>query len=73
MLTSVTISLDVLKDDVRSLIQRKKISRRNPIYTLCRYFPDREWHCIEFELEKNDYSLGDRIGDLLGSEQWDED
>jgi len=40
---------------------------------LCQYIPPREWVCIESELEKRDFLLRDRIGDLIGSEEWDND
>ncbi|MDE5106043.1 MAG: DUF4327 family protein, partial [Trichodesmium sp. St17_bin3_1_1] len=43
------------------------------IYTLCQYIPVREWACVEGELEECDFLLRDRIGDLIGSEKWDND
>jgi hypothetical protein len=44
-----------------------------PIYTLCQYIPAREWVWVECELEKCDYLLRDRIGDLLSKETWEND
>ncbi|MEY3869514.1 MAG: DUF4327 family protein [Microcoleaceae cyanobacterium] len=71
--TTVRYSLDVIQDEARHLVQDGLISRQQPIYTLCQFIPPREWACIECELEKCDFLLRDRIGDLLGSEKWDND
>jgi len=49
------------------------VNRQQPIYTLCKYIPAREWACVEEELEECDFLLRDRIGDLLGHEEWDND
>lgn len=73
ILPSIQYSLDVIQDEARQLVQRGVISRQQPIYTLCQYIPHREWGCIECELEKCDFLLRDRIGDLIGSEEWDND
>lgn len=66
-------SLDRLRDEVRDLVDRGIIDRQQPIYTLCRYLPDREWECFEVELEKNEFLLRDHIIDLLAKEVWAED
>jgi Domain of unknown function (DUF4327) len=71
--TTVRYSLDVIQDEARHLVEDGLISRQQPIYTLCQFIPPREWACIECELEKCDFLLRDRIGDLLGSEKWDND
>lgn len=71
--TTVRYSLDVIQDEARHLVQDGLISRQQPIYTLCQFIPPREWACIECELEKCDFLLRDRIGDLLGSEKWEND
>jgi hypothetical protein len=70
---SVHYSLDVIRDEARQLVQKGMISRQQPIYTLCQYIPAREWVCIEDELEQCDFLLRDRIADLLGQEEWDND
>lgn len=69
----IRYSLDVIQDEARQLVQKGMLSRQQPIYTLCQYIPAREWVCIECELEKCDFLLRDRIGDLIGSEEWDND
>lgn len=69
----IRYSLDVIQDEARQLVQKGMLSRQQPIYTLCQYIPAREWVCIESELEKCDFLLRDRIGDLIGSEEWDND
>jgi len=73
MLQSVQYSLNVIQDEARELIRRGLVSRSQPIYTLCQFIPPREWVCIECELERCDFLLRDRIGDLVGKEEWDND
>lgn len=62
-----------IKDEARALVKRGVLDRHQPIYTLCRYIPGRDWVCVELELERNDYLLRDRIIDLLGREDWEND
>lgn len=71
--TSVQYSLDVIQEEARRLVQKGVVSRQQPIYTLCQYIPAREWAWVECELEKNNYLLRDRIGDLMGREEWEND
>ncbi len=70
---SVQYSLDVIQDEARHLVDRGLLSRQQPIYSLCQYIPAREWVCVECELERHNFLLRDRIGDLMGSENWDND
>lgn len=70
---SVQYSLAVIQEEARQLVHRGVVSRQQPIYTLCQYIPAREWAWIECELEKNEYLLRDRIGDLMGHEEWEND
>jgi uncharacterized protein YqgQ len=70
---STQYSIEAIKEEVRQLVEKGLISRKQPIYTLCQYIPAREWVCVECELEKCDYLLRDRIGDLLSSERWEND
>ncbi len=69
-LPSIRYSLNVIKDEARQLVEKGVISRQQPIYTLCEYIPPREWVCVECELEQCDFLLRDRIGDLIGRENW---
>ena len=71
--TPIRYSLDVIQDEARQLVQKGLLSRQQPISTLCQYIPARERVCIECELEKCDFLLRDRIGDLIGREEWDND
>lgn len=73
MVTSVQYSIDAIKDEARQLVNKGLLTRQQPIYTLCQYIPACEWVCIETELEKNDFLLRDRLIDLLGREDWQED
>ncbi len=70
---NVHYSIDAIKEEARSLVYQGKISRQQPIYTLCKFIPPREWACIECELEECEYLLRDRIADLLGHEEWEND
>ena len=67
---SIHASIEVIQDEARCLVERRVISRHQPIYVLFRYFPVREWVEVEQELEANDFLLRDPIGDLIGHDQW---
>jgi len=71
--TANDYSINMIKDEVRHLVEKGTVSRHQPIYNLCQYIPAREWVCVECELEKCDYLLRDQIGDLMSSENWDND
>ena len=71
--SSINYSIDAIKDEARHLIEKGTISRQQPIYTLCKYIPAREWVCIECELERCEYLLRDCIGDLVACENWEND
>lgn len=73
MVQSIQYSLDVIQDEARELVQQGVVSRNQPIYTLCQFIPPREWVCIEYELERCNFLLRDRIGDLISQEEWDND
>ena len=66
-------SLNVLKDEVRHLLDKGLVDRHQSICVLCEFIPPREWVCVECELERNDYTLRDRICDLLCKDEWKED
>lgn len=67
---SVSYSIALIKDEVRQLVNRGAIARHQPISTLREYIPAREWMGVELELEKNEFLLRDRLGDLIGREDW---
>lgn len=69
----IRYSLSIIQDEARQLVQQGMVSRQQPIYSLCQYIPLREWVGVECELEKSDFLLRDRIGDLIGCEKWDND
>lgn len=66
-------SLEMLQDEARQLVETGKVSRQQPIYTLCHHISAREWPNIECLLEAHNYLLRDRIIDLLSCETWLED
>jgi len=65
--------IDALREEVRQLVEKGLVSRHQPIYTLCRYIPYREWLSVERELESNDFLLRDPVIDLLACEDWPND
>ena len=67
------LSIDTIKNEAKQLIEKGIVSRSQPLYVLCEYLPAREWLGIECELERCDYLLRDRIGDLISCERWDND
>lgn len=71
--TSVRYSLDVIRDEVRQMVQQGIVSRNQRIYAICQYIPAREWNYMEIELEQGNFLLRDRISDLLGREEWQND
>ncbi len=71
--SSVQYSIDVLQEEARQLVEKGIVTRQQPIYVLCQYIPAREWVCVECELERCNILLRDRIGDLMGQEEWDND
>ncbi|MBD1911537.1 MULTISPECIES: DUF4327 family protein [unclassified Leptolyngbya] len=73
MLKSIQYSMELLQDEARHLVHQGIVSRQQPIYVLCKYIPAREWAHVECELERCDFLLRDRIGDLLGREDWEND
>ncbi len=73
MLQSTQYSLTVIQDEARELVRKGLVSRHQPIYILCQFIPPREWACIEQELERCNFLLRDRVGDLMGREEWDND
>ncbi|RCJ31299.1 DUF4327 domain-containing protein [Nostoc minutum NIES-26] len=71
--TAVKYDIEVIKEEARLLVNKGLVHRQQPIYTLCKYIPDRDWVCFELELEKNEFLLRDRVIDLLGCENWEDD
>ena len=73
MLQTARYSIDEIKEEARQLVRQGRVDRQQRIYTLYQYLPPGEWHCIEGELERNDFLLRDRVIDLLGTQEWKED
>ncbi|WP_017653971.1 DUF4327 family protein [Fortiea contorta] len=71
--TVVQYDIEVIKEEVRQLLKKGLISRQQPIYSLFKYICDRDWESFELELENREFLLRDRIIDLLGREDWDQD
>ena len=73
MRTIVRYSLEVIREEVRQLVEEGLLHRQQPIYTLCQYVPASQWLEIERELTLNEFSIREAIIDLLGKEDWDDD
>jgi hypothetical protein len=73
MLKSLHYSIDLIRDEARQLVQKGAVDRQQPIYTLCRHIPAREWALVEAELESSGFLLRDRVADLMGREDWEND
>ncbi|MCA6586491.1 MAG: DUF4327 family protein [Pseudanabaena sp. M158S2SP1A06QC] len=69
----MSYSIDAIKHDACNLVEEGCISRLQPIYKLCQFYSDRDWVCIECELERNEFLLRDHIIDLLDGEKIHED
>lgn len=63
-------SISLIQDEARYLLEQGIVSRQQPIYTLGKYIPAREWNCMEQALAEHDFLLRDRIGDLVAAEEW---
>ena len=66
-------SMNLIREETLHLVQSGQVSRQQRIYTLCQFFPNGEWRCIEKELEDNDFLLRDRVIDLIPKETWESD
>ncbi|MEO0540847.1 MAG: DUF4327 family protein, partial [Cyanobacteria bacterium P01_A01_bin.105] len=61
------------QDEVRSLVTTGSVGRYQRIYSLCQFFPLRDWLHIECVLESHDYLPRDCVNDLISQEQWPND
>jgi hypothetical protein len=66
-------SLDVIKEEAKVLLEKRVIERHLRISVLFKYIPQRNWHGFQRELELNDFSLCDQIGDFISQESWSDD
>ncbi|TVP56515.1 MAG: DUF4327 family protein [Nodularia sp. (in: Bacteria)] len=71
--TAVRYDIGIIREEAHQLVKKGLLDRQQPIYSLCRYVPNRDWILFEKELEKHEFLLRDRIIDLLSSETWEED
>lgn len=66
-------SINAIKEEACNLVETGIISLNQPLYVLYEYLPIREWLDIECELERWNFLMRDRIIDLIGDLQWDND
>lgn len=65
--------LGAIREEAYNLVENKIISIDQPLRILCEYMPIQYWNIIERELERHDYLLRDRVIDLIGAFDWDND
>ncbi len=70
---NVRFSIETLKEEINCLLEKRIVDRRQSLYVLLEHLPAKKWLDIECELERCDYLLRDRIGDLVGDPQWHDD
>ncbi len=76
MLSTASIqrySISTIREEAINLVQIGVIALDQPLRILFEYLPARQWNLIECELERYDYLLRDRIIDLVGEINWDND
>jgi hypothetical protein len=66
-------SINTIKEEACNLVETGLINLNQPLYVLYQYLPIREWVGIECELERWNFLMRDRIVDLIGDLQWDND
>ena len=66
-------SIAAIREEAINLVQNRIITLNQPIRILFEYLPAPQWNTIEYELERSDYLLRDRIIDLVGKIAWESD
>lgn len=66
-------SIAVIREEAINLVQIGAIALDRPLRILFEYLPAQQWNAIEYELERHDYLLRDRIIDLVGKVSWESD
>lgn len=66
-------SIAIIRQEACNLLEMGVIAGDQPLRILFEYLPAKKWHIIECELERYDYLLRDRIIDLVGKVNWDND
>ena len=66
-------SIGTIREEACNLVEIGIVSIDQPLRILCEYLPAQYWNGIERELERHDYLLRDRIIDLIGAFDWDND
>ena len=71
MKRQVIYSIDNIKKEAKTLVNKGLLSRQQTIYSMCKFIPAKEWNSFETELELHEYLLRDHIIDLLQPEIWE--
>ena len=62
-----------IREEAINLVQNGVVALDRPIRILFDYLPAPQWKTIEYELERHDYLMRDRIIDLVGKIDWKSD
>ena len=65
--------IGTIREEACNLVETGMISVNRPLRILFEYLPIQYWNKIECELERHDYLLRDRIIDLIGKFDWEND
>lgn len=71
--SSERYSISTIRGEAANLLEMGVIALNQPLRILFEYLPAKQWNIIECELERHDYLLRDRIIDLVGTINWDND
>ena len=66
-------SISAIREEAINLLEMGVIALDQPLRILFEYLPAQQWNTIECELERYDYLLRDRIIDLVGEVNWEND
>jgi Domain of unknown function (DUF4327) len=59
-----------IQAEVRGLVDRGILGRKQRIYELCKHFKPDAWEDMERAFSEHGYLLRDCVGDLMGKEAW---
>ncbi|WP_187293872.1 DUF4327 family protein [Gloeobacter kilaueensis] len=65
--------MDSLRREVRYRLESGNVLRSQPVAVLSKFYAPEEWCSLVEQLELLDIRLHDRLGELLGREEWPND
>ncbi len=73
MVQAVRFALTEICAEAQGLVKNGRISKRQPIADLAKFYSAAEWQGIYHELCLNDYCLTSPVGELTMTDDWSED